>query len=693
MHELALTRNLMGKHPFLRLAACTAACLAPALSVQAQDAGAAQRAASVGAPAATTTANVPPTLDAVEVTAERPPERAGATHLSGEELSRVPGAGEDPLKAIQALPGVTTGTDASSLPAVWGASPADNIYYVDFLPVAYLFHVDGFESVLNPWLIKGFDLYAAGYGPEYGDAVGAVFDVQLRDPRTDRFGGLVDVGLLGANLLLEGPLGKDTSFYLAGRRSYFELLRKSVTDNTNHIVFQLPTYDDYQGKFVWKIDGRNRLTLHLNGAADEQRLTVQTDSPIALQDPVLGGLIYENTSDTTIAAVLDSDLGARASNKLAAGFMKDKTDSGTGSAGTIVATSDTVFAREQLRLQPAAAHALTLGADLQRARLTLDVDALDPRCTEFSPACDYTSAPLVRIHQPVRQVLADAYADDRWQWTERWAASVGVRASRDDYLDRTFVEPRLGLEWSLSRATLLSARWGRHNESPPLEQEAPVAGNPGLQHLRSDDAVLGVASKENPDLSWRAEVYRKRFADLVVADPQLNYVNAGSGTSRGLVLSLKKEPTTPWFGFVSLSFARAERRDDRTGQQFLFDYDEPVIATVVASYKPSPAWQFGARWSYHSGAPFTPVIGTGTFPDGRVRPIYGPIDSRRAPNYSRLDLRYDHLINKNLSTYLELINAYNRGNVSGYTYSANYGQAQSEYQLPRLLSAGVQYRF
>jgi len=373
--------------------------------------------------------------------------------------------------------------------------------------------------------------------------------------------------------------------------------------------------------------------------------------------------------------------------------MKDKTDSGTAGAGTVVATGDTVFAREQLHLQPRPDHALTLGADLQRAQLALDVHALDPRCTEFSPACDYTSAPLVRIHQPVRQILADAYAEDRWQFLERWAASAGVRTSRDDYLGHTYTEPRLGIEWSLTRNTLLSARWGRHNESPPLEQEAPVAGNPGLRHLRSDDTVLGIARKENPDLSWRAEVYHKRFAELVVADPVLNYANAASGTSRGLVVSIKKEPTTPVFGFVSLSFARAERRDDASGQSFPFDYDEPLIATVVASYKASPAWQFGARWSFHSGTPYTPVIGTGTFPDGRLRPIYGAIDSQRAPNYSRLDLRFDHQVSRNFSNYVDLINLYNRGNVAGYTYNATYSQSQTQYQLPRLISVGIQYRF
>ena len=115
--------------------------------------------------------------------------------------------------------------------------------------------------------------------------------------------------------------------------------------------------------------------------------------------------------------------------------------------------------------------------------------------------------------------------------------------------------------------------------------------------------------------------------------------------------------------------------------------------TAVGTYKPSERWQYGAKWSYHTGAPYTLVIGVGSYPDGRPRPIYGTVDSARARNYSRLDLRVDRSPGDNFSQYLEVLNAYGRGNVSGYSYSANYGASQPIYQLPRLVSFGVQYRF
>ena len=49
------------------------------------------------------------------------------------KLLKVPGSGNDPLRAIEALPGVVFGNGREAEPAVRGSSPSDNAYYLDFL--------------------------------------------------------------------------------------------------------------------------------------------------------------------------------------------------------------------------------------------------------------------------------------------------------------------------------------------------------------------------------------------------------------------------------------------------------------------------------------------------------------------------------------------------------------------------------
>ena len=245
----------------------------------------------------------------------------------------------------------------------------------------------------------------------------------------------------------------------------------------------------------------------------------------------------------------------------------------------------------------------------------------------------------------------------------------------------------------MSPRTLVSAGMGRHHQPPPIEQALRDIGNPQLAHLRSTQYVLGVTQALDAGWSVRAEVYRKTFQGYAVDDPALKYVNGGSGTASGFELLVKKDGSEKLTGFFSLSVSQARRRNDLTGESFRFDYDQPVIATLMGQYKQSDAWTWGAKWSYHTGSPYTPVVGTGVYPDGRAKPVYGAINSVRVPAYHRLDLRLDRKVSPRLTQYVELINAYNRKNVSGYSYSPDYRTREEVYQLPVLVSFGIQYAF
>ncbi len=637
--------------------------------------------------------DAPSTPQTVEVQGQRVRNAAGKQTLTREELARIPGSAGDPMKAVQSLPGVTTVDDGSSAPAVRGARPEDNAYYVDFLPVGYLFHLGGFASTFNPELIRRFDLASAAWSPEYGDVVGAVFDISLRNPRSDRIGGKADISLLGASLLVEGPIGENLSFFIAGRRSWFDLITKTAEDKEEGVTYTVPVYHDSQGRLLWTLNAEHRLRLDFATAGDTLDFTARPDSKIGQREPVLVGNSSTRQSYRSFAASWDGDFGTLASNQLALGQMVVRDYARVGSAGFFDAQATTTYLREQLRLAWSGEHATTLGGSLNSRLVDLDLDFQDPRCTEFDPNCDLTSAGRVRSRQKTRQNQADLYAHHRWRLGPAWTATGGARVSRDDYSKETFAEPRLGVEWNWSAQTLVSLGWGKHNQAPAIDQNLRELGNPGLKHLRSTHRVLGVQQTLADGWSWRAEVYDKTFVGYALSDPVLNYRNGGSGTAQGFELLIKKEATAKLSGFFSLSVSKARRRNDTTGEQFRFDYDQPVIASLVGQYKQSDAWTWGAKWGYHTGSPYTPVVDTGFYADGRVRPVYGAINSQRVPAYHRLDLRVDRKYSPALTGYFELINAYARKNVAGYSYSADFKTREEVYQLPLLPSFGLQYSF
>jgi outer membrane receptor for ferrienterochelin and colicin len=618
---------------------------------------------------------------------------ASNTSLSGEELKRMPGAGGDPMKAIQTLPGIVTGDDSSGEPAVRGARPNDNAYYIDFLPVGYLFHAGGLVSVLHPDLIRRFDIYTAAWSPEHGDVLGGVFDVSLRNPRTDKIGGRVNASFFSSSVLVEGPITENTSFFFAARRSWIDLLVKTGEDKKEGISYTIPSYNDVQARYLWTINDKNRLRFDLNTANDRIAFTLNKDSKVGQQDPVLLGSSASKQSFRNLATVLETDIGKTASNRFAIGQLVNQESLKIGSAGRLELKTTSTYVREQLETGIGKNHSLTTGFDLTSDLVDVDVDIKDPRCTEFDPNCDNTSAGSTTIRKAVRQNQASAYVSDRWNFAEDWTLTTGLRATRDGYLKRNSVDPRIGVEWAWSPQTVFSIGAGRHNQAPEKQESFVDVGNPRLMRLRSTQLALGVSQKLDGGWSWRAEVYGKRFDKFVVSDPFLNYKNGGSGSARGAELLVKKDASERLSGFFSLSLSKAKRRNDITGANFPFSFDQPVIANLVGMYKESERLQYSARWSYHTGSPDTPIIGTGTYPDGRVKPIYGEINSTRLPAYHRLDLRADYKYSARTTMYGELTNAYGRKNLAGYSYSADYKTREEIYQLPAFPSFGIEYKF
>jgi hypothetical protein len=227
----------------------------------------------------------PESLSEINVVSERSPDRISKSVITGKQLKKLAGSSGDPLGGLQALPGVVA-AGGLSVPAVRGSGPGDNAYYVDNLPSGNIFHFGGI-SVFNADLIKDFNLFSAAFAPHYTDVTGAIIDVALREPRTDRLGGKVNVNLLGADALIEAPINENQSFYFAARRSYIDLFLKQI--ERDGVTVQIPNYSDYQGKYVLKVSDTSKLTFQMQGASDTLKLKIGGSSDIAKKEPILAG--------------------------------------------------------------------------------------------------------------------------------------------------------------------------------------------------------------------------------------------------------------------------------------------------------------------------------------------------------------------------------------------------------------------
>lgn len=636
---------------------------------------------------------LPETLREMVVTAPRSPDQVSKAVISGKTLRSIPGAGNDPLAGLQAMPGVVA-VNGTSAPAIRGSGPRDNAYYVDGMVIGKLFHY-GSLSVFNPDLIEDFNLHSAAFSPHYGDVTGAVIDVALRKPRTDRIGGKVNVSLMGADFLVEGPRTEDQSFYFAARRSYVDLFVKQVEDQG--VTVQIPRYWDYQGKYLWQLNDSNKLTFHLHGASDQLDLNISSSSNAGIHEPILVGDLSLSDAGHSEAVTLDSVLSDTTLNTLMLQHRKRINSNRIAQAGNLAFTQESVLLRDQLRMELDPGHELSLGAELGRVQVDINADMTNTPCTQFDANCDLTTGTRLNLSDRFHSLAWAMSVQDRKRVLEDVTLVTGARYSKEDYLDRSFAEPRLGVEWAWSRDTLLTAGWGKHNQMPTGQQIVRLFGNPGLDHIRAEHRVVGIAQKLDADWNWKSEVYYKKFSNLVVSDPALNYINAASGKAYGLEFLLKKEETEQLSGWWVINLAKSQRRNDVTGEAFRFEFDEPVNTTLIGKYKMDEDWSFGLKWNYHSGSPYTPVIGTnGNYPDGRFIPVYAGINSGTLPPYHKLDLRVDRnmvMDHWKMKAYLELNNVYRRKNIAGYNYSADYSSRDPVYTFELPISFGFQGEF
>lgn len=307
-----------------------------------------------------------------------------------------------------------------------------------------------------------------------------------------------------------------------------------------------------------------------------------SDSDLTKTQPDLAGSLSSQDSSASQALAWDTRLSSGINNKLIFGHTANITEASVGTAGLVYVASNTSFVREQVIVPVTEKHALTLAGNASNSDAGLDLNIKNTICTQLNTGCDLSTAPNVQLNDNFAATFWDASAQDSWRIFPAVTLIGGLRNSQDSYLKQSYTKPRIGVEWNWSDQTMLTAGWGKHNQQPTGQQIAPNIGNPRLTHIRADHSVLGISQKLDMDWSWKAEVYYKKFSNLVVgvSDPAINYVNGGSGAAYGTELLIKKEATERLSGWLALTPARSERRNDLTGDSFRFEYDQPVNATL-----------------------------------------------------------------------------------------------------------------
>ncbi len=175
--------------------------------------------------------------------------------LSAEDLTYCPGGMMDISRVALSLPGVASANDGQNHLIIRGNSPKGLQWRLEGIEIPNMNHFGeigssgGGINLVSNNMIGRSDFYTGAFPAEYGNALSGVFDLNLRTGNNQRHEQTFQIGIMGTELMAEGPLSKTTgATYIAQFRFYTMALiqRAGLIENQPDFAdlsfkFRLPT--------------------------------------------------------------------------------------------------------------------------------------------------------------------------------------------------------------------------------------------------------------------------------------------------------------------------------------------------------------------------------------------------------------------------------------------------------------------
>ncbi|HXK17915.1 MAG TPA: TonB-dependent receptor plug domain-containing protein, partial [Polyangiaceae bacterium] len=547
----------------------------------------------------------------LEVIVEGQRAPTGSVVLTRQETRALPGTFGDPLRAIEAQPGVVP--IVSGLPAFFirGAPPSNVGFFFDGVEIPLLYHAFFGPSVVHPDFIDTIEFYPGSSPAQYGRFAGPIVAVKAR-PLECRPSGEANLRLIDAGGLLEtGPLGAShecgtSGARVAGRYSYAGLVLSLLSDA------QLD-YWDYQAQASYPVGRHDTVSVLAFGAYDLFR-PPQTS--------------VNNGAELTFHRVdlrWDRQLGGGSTLRLAITGGSDRT-AGANTPPSVV-TDRSLRLRSELSRRFGPSATLQAGFDTRLDRFGLEANRRSLNYPDYS-----------RLFPARIDTVAGGYLALQLEPVRGVRVAPGLRADIYSSQGETAVgvDPRVSAEFDVGRALRLQHSLGMAHQRPNFTAQVPGAQVADLAN-GLQWALLwssGLKLKLPLDLAASATVFRSGYfnaldplgggRDFTIDRTALDRRATVSAT--GLELQLSRPVTNRLGGFVSYTLSRSEESSGT--QKAPSGFDRTHVLQAALSYEISTGFRVGARTVLYSGVPELNLEGSPHFTAGR-----------RGSPFFRLDLR------------------------------------------------------
>lgn len=631
--------------------------------------------------------------------------------ISMDTVKRIPGTFGDPIRVVQSLPGAARAPFGTGLLIIRGSNPQDSGVYVDGIRIPYIYHLGGFESVINPGLVSAVDYLPGGFGVQYGRGMGGVVDVTTVSKWPDRNKITWKTSALDSGAMIQGRFGKKKqhAIGLAGRRSYIDLLMDPVLKYTGNDGYTIsPVWYDFQVKYEL-LEHRDTFSVLVFGFQDDLVASSPEGTAQGTDQDTQGSF---GTSYSTHRILVNwvHPFNDKLSFRFVPTFGRDYASLVVGDSWRLYQTQWLAEVRAELPWTVSDHLKVVPGLDFVggwspfEVQLPFDPSSLaetDPLAERepFTLKDDQTGwGPDPYLFFNIRP-LADA---------DRWLITPGIRATVawiPGELETAALDPRLATKFSLTPKTRLKGSVGLYHQPPQP-----------YQMYRTDDAFVDLVSERclSGAVGWEQdfgqavhgeiEGFYKGFSHLIVGNPNFQslddafFVNDGVGRAYGVEVMVRHDPVGRFFGWISYTLSKSERRDGPEDDWYNYDYDQTHNLVGVGGYKLPWALEVSARFQYTTGNPTTPYS-LGVYDvDQDTYSGYStaPYNSERLPPYWSASARIDKVFTFkawSLDLFLDLINVVHGTNPEFQIYNYDYTETAYIKSLPFIPSPGFEAKF
>ncbi len=633
--------------------------------------------------------------DEVSIVADRFEDKKQITvskvNIPIEQLKEIRIGGEsDVFRSLQLLPGILTSSQISSGLYVRGGSPDQNLILLDGSTVYNPSHLFGFISTFNSEAIKDVELIKGGFPAEYGGRMSSVLTITQKDGNREKVGGSAGIGILSSKLALDGPIGNG-SWFISGRRSYFDLIKSFVDEDPTE---PLPDYNFYDLNAKITQDLGENDKLFLSGFLSSDKLEFGTF-----------GVALDLGIENQLAAIkwqhIDKDYFATL-NVSASKYINNFIGDNSGYNFLVENSISDYTIKGNFEWYNTEELTTKYGFEINNydfkylSNFTGDTDSTQQGSNNGS------------TNFGVNDLNYAVFAQSNYQLDSMTSLQAGVRGSYFQLANQYRIDPRLAFRHQLNDDIVLKGAFGVFHQNLKLATQPDFSffdtwlGTDSILNVsKSIQYILSLETKPFEGYDLNFDIYYKtleyinelnRFALEVENGADVLYEGQGRAYGAEFFIQKRVGRFTGWAGY-GYGFVFGQFDSINNGNEFRPKYDRRHDIKIVGQYELDEDWEFGANFTFQSGQSYTGV--TSMFMTrlpgmnyGRTKTIPSDRYGLRLPNTHQLNVNASYKFDfwgSPARLILDIYNVYNRRDIWFRFYDTTTESGKVEVEDVRLL--------